>query len=280
MKGKTSKRRWIGLAAVGALAATATVVTVTATGQHPAAASTPQSTTATVLYTGVWVPGSGSQSWRTGMSARSFSVWKAAYTKNGARVQDLRVSPDGTDYTAVWRPGKGAEVVRTGLTSSQFVAANASYAKQGLRVTSLDTGHRITAVWHPGSQAQTISVGLNTTDFGRKMAAEAKASMRPVLGDYFLVAGRAYWVGVFQPGTGAYEVRTTSSSSVFHTDLVNYGQTGLRLVGLGSRPYTGVWRPGSGQWQVWTTSLSTFQADIVKYYKAGLRLIRVGRWTA
>jgi hypothetical protein len=320
MEGKTSKVRWIGFGAAGALAVAATVVTLTVTGQHhdpgmslasgsapggapskaavgsrqattgrqhdasvnPAtgnAASPRAAATKTVLYTGVWAPGSGAQSWRTSMSAASFSTWKTSYTKKGLRIQDLRVSSGGT-YTAVWRPGKGTEKVRAGLTPSQFVAANKSYAKQGLRVTSLDTGHGITAVWHPGKQAQTISIGLNLTDFAKRLTAEANSSMRPVFVDHYAVTGGTHWVGIFVHATGPYQARTTTSPTVFHNDVVNYGNSGLRLVALGSTPYTGVWRPGTGGFQVWTGSLSTFEADTVKFYKQGLRLGRIGRWTS
>lgn len=280
MKGMTSKRHWISLGVAGAIAATATVTTVMVSGHHPAGAvSAPASTT--VRYTGVWAPGSGSQVWRTGMSAASLSSWDRTYVSKGLRIQDLRVSPGGTDYTAVWRPGTGTQVVREGLTSSQFAAANASYAKQGLKVTSLDTSHSITAVWRPrrsGTSAQTVVVGLTTVHMQSRLATLAKESLRPVFADFYKKAGVAYWVGVFEPGTGGYEVRTTTSTTVWHNDVVGYYNNGLRLVGLGSNLYTGVWRPGTGGQQVWTTtSLSTFENDIAKYYHEGYRLVRIGR---
>ncbi len=280
MQGRRLTARWIGLGLVGALAAVAAVAVVVTSGQHPAAATEAQPATSTAMYTGVWAPGSGPQVWRTSMSATALSSWDRTYITKSLRIKDLRVSPGGTDYTAVWRPGTGTQVVRLGLTSSEFVAANAYYAKKGLRITSLDTSHRITAVWRPSSHVQTITIRLTTPQFAAKLAALANAStpLRPVLADYYKVSGQAYWVGVFEQGTGAYQVRTTSSATVWHNDVTSYGASGLRLVGLGSNPYTGVWRPGTGAYQVRTAPLSTFQADTAAYYKQGLRLVRIGRW--
>lgn len=274
------KRRWISLSAAGALAAAATVTTVVVSGHHPAGAVTAHPATASSpKFTGVWAPGSGAQVWRTKMSAAQLSSWDSTYKGKGLRIQDLRVSPGGTDYTAVWRPGTGTQVVREGLTSAEFVSANASYAKQGLKVTSLDTSHSITAVWRPrasGSAAQTIVVGLTTAHFQSRLQTFGKESLRPVLADFYNKGGVAYWVGIFEHGTGSAEVRTTSSSTVWHNDVVGYYNAGLRLVGLGSNLYTGVWRPGKGGQQVWTTTQSSFENDIAKYYHEGYRLVRIG----
>lgn len=275
-----SRKRWIGVGVAGALAAAATVTTVMISGQHPAGAvSAKSAATSTFRFTGVWAPGSGAQVWRTSMSAGSLSTWDGTYKGKGLRIQDLRVSPGGSDYTAVWRPGSGTQVVKLGLTSSQFVADNAVYAKEGLKLTSLDTSHSITAVWRPrasGTAAQTVVVRLTTAHFQSRLQTLGKESLRPVLADYYKKSGVAYWIGVFEHGTGSTEVRTTSSSTVWHTDVTGYYKDGLRLVGLGSHLYTGVWRPGTGGQQVWTTTQSTFESDIAKYYHEGYRLVRIG----
>ncbi|HEX3815134.1 MAG TPA: hypothetical protein VHX59_20055 [Mycobacteriales bacterium] len=280
MKGNTSKGRWIGFGLVGALAVTATAVTVVFSGQHPAGAvdARPAATKAP-LFTGVWAPGSGSQVWRTKMSATSLSTWDRTYVGKSLRIQDLRVSPGGTDYTAVWRPGTGTQVVKLGLTSSQFVADNASYAKKGLKLTSLDTSHSITAVWRPrasGTPAQTVVVRLTTAHFQSRLQTLAKAGLRPAFADYYKKSGVANWIGVFEHGSGSAEVRTTSSATVWHNDVAGYYKDGLRLAGLGSTLYTGVWRPGKGGQQVWTATQSTFENDIAKYYHEGYRLVRIG----
>lgn len=280
MKGKMSKRRWISVGVVSALAVTATAATVMITGQHPAGAvSAKPAATRAPLFTGVWAPGSGSQVWRTKMSATSLSTWDRKYVGEGLRIQDLRVSPGGTDYTAVWRPGKGTQVVKLGMTSSQFVAANASYAKKGLKLTSLDTSHSITAVWRPrasGTAAQTVVVRLTTAHFQSRLQTLGKAGLRPVLADYYKKSGVANWIGVFEHGTGGWQVRTTSSPTVWHNELNTYYNDKLRVVGLGSTPYTAVWRPGTGGQAVWTATQTTFENDIAKYYHEGYRLVRIG----
>jgi hypothetical protein len=281
--------RWIGLGAVGTLAATVAAVAVANTGpHHPAgaklaagsAASSTSVTGKTVQLTGVWAPGGGKQSWRTGMTAKQFSSLNAYYTKQGLRIQDLRVSPGAKDYTAVWRPGAGAETIRTGLTSSQFKAANTANAKKGLRITSLSMGNGITAVWRPGHQKQTIAVGLTTKSFGTLLDAQSKKSMRPALLDRYTAGGVWHYLSVLESGTGNWQARTTTSPTVWHNDNTNYAKGGLRLVSLGSVPYTGVWRPGSGAWQVWTGPSATFKADDAKFYKQGLRLVRIAKWTS
>ncbi|MCW2890097.1 MAG: hypothetical protein JWL58_6959, partial [Streptosporangiaceae bacterium] len=92
--------------------------------------------------------------------------------------------------------------------------------------------------------------------------------------------GAWHFVSVFEPGTGDWQARTTTSPTVWHNDNMNYAKGGLRLVSLGSEPYTGLWRPGSGKWQVWTAPFATFMADEAKFYKQGYRLVRIAKWTS
>ena len=102
----------------------------------------------------VWRPGSGTQWWRSGMTAAEFKAQDTTYFNQGLRIQSLAIR--NGRFTAVWRPGSGTQWWRSGHDHGRVQGAGHDLLRPGpadQRSWSSDTAG-FAAVWRPGCGAQ------------------------------------------------------------------------------------------------------------------------------
>ncbi|MET0251032.1 MAG: peptidoglycan DD-metalloendopeptidase family protein [Novosphingobium sp.] len=221
-------------------------------------------------YAGVWQPGSGTQWWRSGMTADEFKAQDLTYFNQGLRIRSLAIR--GGRFAAVWQPGGGTQWVRWGMTGDEFKAQDLAYFSQGLRVSSLEIdGGRFAAVWRPGSGTQWVRWGMTGDEFRAQDTTYFNQGLR--ITAYEIDGGR--YAAVWRPGSGEQRVRWGMTGGEVEAQDAEYFGRGLRLAQLaieGGR-YAAVWQPGAGtQWWSRRRCVVDFQTEDSAYFAQGLRM--------
>ena len=240
-------------------------------------------------FSGVWRGGAGKYGLWVNASWGSFrSKWQA-WSKNGLRLVDMKITPNGNSrrYHGCFVQGSGKYGLWVNSDWNGFKKKWQEWAKQGMRLVDIEivkvgSATRYSGVWTAGTDKYALWVNSDWKTFRAKWQAWAKQGLRLVDLKITSFGGVRRYSGVWRGGNDKYGLWVNSDWNTFRAKWQQWAKQGLRLVDLeiitinGKRRYSGVWRGGNDKYGLWVNSdYQHFKQKWQDWAKSGMRLIDI-----